>query len=646
MIKPGMLINDRYQIIEKVGTGGMSVVYKAKCTKLQRYVAVKILRDEYCLDEAFVKRFKVEAQSAASLSHSNIVNIYDVGNDNRTHFIVMEYLEGKTLKEYIQEKGSLDNSEILKISACIASALEHAHANHIIHRDIKPQNIIITNDGKVKVADFGIARIVTEATIAVGDMAAGSVHYIAPEQARGSITDEKSDIYSLGVTMYEMATGEMPYDGDTPITVALKHIHDPFPMPSEKNPKLNKSVEQIILKATQKKPEMRYNSAEALLADIKRAQDFPNEAFVHMNTFSDDSPTRVIPMKEMEYLHNQEIRQEEEKQPESKSKAILDKVVVGLGIFSAIALAAIVLFFVVKFLAKDEPTQPELETIEIPNFYGMEIEKAKSMLDDLEIGYKIEETYTEKMEAGKVMEQSVEPGEIDIEDKPDSILLTVSQGIIVKTVPNVVGEQFDTAEIAIRDAGFVPQRILEFHETAPLGEVYDQTPAANEKLVDGSVVTIYVSKGKEIKMVKVPDVVNLPENQGIQQLTEAGFVVGKVTRQESKTIAEGNIISTSIAKDVEIPEGSTIDIVVSKGKAPVKKRFMLTDSNLIAPDSLQLLEIVLTLDGKTPVTVYSNTISREAFPIMLELEGTGTGYLEVFVDGVFQFTQNIDFEVE
>jgi len=300
MLSLGSMLNNRYEILEKVGSGGMSVVYKAKDTKLGRFVAIKVLREEFCFDENFVKKFKVEAQSAASLSHSNIVNIYDVGNEGRTHFIVMEYLEGETLKDYIKNNGQLPENEILKIAVCIASALDHAHNNHIIHRDIKPQNIMLTNDGKVKVADFGIARVASENTIDMPENPTGSVYYIAPEQARGGYQDNKSDIYSLGITMYEMATGVLPFTGENAVTVALKQIHDDLPLPSEINEHLSKNIETIILKATQKKTTQRYQSAMDILDDLKLSMNNPEDVLIYT---LDTAPDETMMMSHEEMKH-------------------------------------------------------------------------------------------------------------------------------------------------------------------------------------------------------------------------------------------------------------------------------------------------------------------------------------------------------
>ena len=290
MINPGMMISDRYEIIDRVGSGGMADVYKAKCHRLNRYVAIKVLKQEYSSDAKFVAKFRAEAQSVAGLSHPNIVNVYDVGEDNGLHYIVMELVEGITLKKFIEKKGKLDVKEAVGIGIQIAQGMEAAHNNHIIHRDIKPQNIIISKEGKVKVTDFGIAKAATSNTITSNAM--GSVHYISPEQARGGYSDEKSDIYSLGVTLYEMLSGKVPFEGESTVTVALAHIQDEAVPLQQLDPNIPLSLSKIVQKCMQKKPDMRYMSSAALISDLKRSLSEPDGAYVNIVDDEDDfSPT-------------------------------------------------------------------------------------------------------------------------------------------------------------------------------------------------------------------------------------------------------------------------------------------------------------------------------------------------------------------
>ena len=319
MLNPGMILSNRYEIIELIGTGGMSEVYKAKCHVLNRYVAIKVLKPEFSSDVNFVTKFRIEAQSAAGLSHPNIVNVYDVGEDNGIYYIVMELVEGITLKEYIQEKGRLKSDEAINIAIQIAQGLEVAHQNHTIHRDIKPQNIIVSKNGGIKVTDFGIARAASSNTMTANAM--GSVHYISPEQARGGFSDERSDIYSLGITMYEMVTGHVPFEGENNVAVALMHIQGEMISPREYYPDIPTSLEKIILKCTQKKAERRYLTASALIADLKRVQANPDIDCVVVPPIVPSSPTVEMTSDEMKAIKegrqmNEPVLDEEDLEPE------------------------------------------------------------------------------------------------------------------------------------------------------------------------------------------------------------------------------------------------------------------------------------------------------------------------------------------
>lgn len=661
MIKTGMLINDRYEIIEKIGTGGMSEVYKAKCIKLNRFVAIKILKDEYCLDDAFVRRFKAEAQSAASLSHANIVNIYDVGNENRIHFIVMEYLEGKTLKQVIKEAGIINDKEALNIAVSIASALEHAHSNHIIHRDIKPQNIIVTNDGKIKVADFGIARIASEKTITVTDETTGSVHYIAPEQARGGYCDEKSDIYSLGITLFEMVTGELPYKAESAVSVALKHIQDKFPIPSELNPEVSKSVEQIILKCTQKKPEIRYQSAVELLADLRKALVFPSEEFVKINQFEDDSPTMIISSSEFEGLRKAidtkesieapiEETPEVEKRPipkykkDTKEEKKKGTIVMALGILSAFLLVAII--FGVSYAVWNMGHPGEAKEIEIPNVIGMSFEQAKKTLENAGIEWKEGEyEFSADQEKDYIINQSVK-GKIEEKLIKETVVeLTISKGKDAKKVPKVLDMTFDEAEKIIRDAGFKANRVMEYNDEVDLGFVIKQQPEADELLAKGAQITIFVSQGEEKAVVTMPDVTLISEEQGISLIKSKKLKVGNISYANNDVVKKGQIISSSIPAGTEVEEGTAVNLVVSKGAATVRKQVIIND---LMPSELNtgLLEVYLTLPNQKGTLVYADNVQKSDFPVYVNVDGTGKGVVDVYFNGSKEYSNTIIFSEE
>ena len=448
MIKPGMLISDRYEIIEKVGSGGMADVYKAKCHRLNRFVAIKVLKPEFSSDRSFVNKFRGEAQSAAGLSHPNIVNVYDVGDDDGLHYIVMELVEGITLKKFIERKGKLEVKEAIGISIQIAQGMEAAHANHIIHRDIKPQNIIISKEGKVKVTDFGIAKATTSNTITSNAM--GSVHYLSPEQARGGYSDEKSDIYSLGVTMYEMLSGQVPFAGDNNVSVALAHIQGEAVPLKEINPEIPHGIDMIVQKCMQKKPERRYLSASDLIVDLKKAIANPNGNFVQLAApFVSDSPTISLSDDELNRIKSSSnthtdydrkpVGNQEEEDPEEEDDLDsvdprITKILIGFGIPVVIAIVCLVVWFVSRMVgslggnndnranieAGQNPLEPDTETptptiteepgnikmIDVRGMAQQEAEAAlKALSDQFEITYDEQGAYSEEVEKGKVERQ-------------------------------------------------------------------------------------------------------------------------------------------------------------------------------------------------------------------------------------------------
>lgn len=636
MVQLGTLINDRYELSEKIGSGGMAIVYKARDKKLERYVAVKILRDEYCLDETFVERFKVEARSAASLSHANVVNIYDVGNDGRIHYIVMELLEGKTLKDYIQEKGILTNPEILRISLGVALALEHAHNNHIVHRDIKPQNIIITNDGKVKVADFGIARIATEQTIEMQENASGSVYYIAPEQARGGYQDHKSDIYSLGITMYEMATGVLPFEGDTPVNVALKHIHDEMPKPSEINPGITQNVEAIVLKACEKKTAYRYQTARELLDDLRIVVNNPEE-IISYEIEPVKEATMVMSDNEMKHIWNKSELNEY-----TKAKDPLDKVASILGILVAFIIVSVSGWFAVSMATeKYVPVN-----VEVPDVYNMDIEVAKTILTSKNLKYDIvsSEFHDEVIKNGIITQ---DPGAKSIVLEEEVIKLTLSKGEELYEVPRATSMVYDKAKKILLEAGFEVAVESENHVSVPVGDVIRQTPVAQELVKKGEKVTIYVSKGPQITYIEVPNLVNIRLSEATAVLSNLGLKIGDISYVYSHEIEKDRIVFTGVEKGRRVKEGYEIDVAVSKGKKilPVRKSFTINNI-LDLNQSSAVLTVMLEQDG-VEKEIYRQTVTNETiWPIEVSAVGLGKGVITIYNDGVKEYPFNIIFTEE
>lgn len=580
MLTEGMFVGDRYEIVNKIGTGGMSDVYKAKDHTLGRFVAIKVLKPEFSEDVNFVTKFRTEAQSAAGLEHPNIVNIYDVGSENGMHYIVMEYVEGITLKTYIEKKGQLTFKEAVSIAIQVGRGIEAAHNKGIIHRDIKPQNIIISTEGKVKVTDFGIARAATSNTISSDVM--GSVHYASPEQARNGFVDGKSDIYSLGIVMYEMVTGRVPFDGDTTVAVAIQHLQEEIVPPSAYAPNLPISMEKIILKCTQKNPDRRYESMTALLADLRKALISPNEDFVVIAPVSQEK-TRVIGEEEINkikqetsniYLsdedvvsHNQNHRDKFEKRDrfeeddEDDEEAYdddeleemnpkMDKAITIMGIAAGVIIVALIIFILVSFFgdfkfggssnkANTETSETQTDGIEVPDLKGLTFDEAKEQLNAKGLGI--------KKNAGTVASDQYDEGQI-VSQTPDALTkaeanttveVTLSSGKGEVSVPSVTGMDETTAYNTLTNSGFTPVKDYAYSADVAQGNVIEQSPNAGSLAKAGDNVKIVISRGKEqaeTTSVAVPGVTGLTEDTAVDAGTAVDFVVsmGAEPAQEVK----------------------------------------------------------------------------------------------------------------
>jgi len=572
MIKFGMIIGDRYEILDKIGTGGMSDVYKAKDHKLNRAVAIKILKQEFSENANFVSKFRVEAQAAAGLMHANIVNVYDVGEENGLHYIVMELVEGITLKKYIEKKARLSVKEAISIAIQVSLGIEAAHNNHIIHRDIKPQNIMISKEGRVKVTDFGIAKAATSNTITSNVM--GSVHYTSPEQARGGYSDAKSDIYSLGVSLFEMLTGRVPFNGETTVAIAIKHIQEQMPSPRDFVPEIPVSVERIVLKCTQKSPDARYQSMSELVEDLKRSLITPDEDFVVMNGVSSDGETKMMPEKEIAQVRSQTGKiaavnpepmrlKEEAEQPRSRATRETEREV--------------------KRQADTQRgrTQPAA--------------KKKQASKD-ELSDKVEKITTILMVvvaiaigcvvlyiAGRVM--GVFP--LNGGNNDGSATLTPTAGVTqgadeqdpagngvnsnTAEVPDVSSDHtFSQAEATklLTDRGFEVEVIKSTHDTVLKGYVISQTPAAGEQVAFGSTVTLLVSEGMDSTTVVVPTVLGNTQEGAREALEAVGLTLGKVEEGFSDDYPAGQVYYQSYSAGGNVAQGTAVDIKISVGAKP------------------------------------------------------------------------------
>ena len=560
MILEGKILGNRYEIIQKIGNGGMAIVYKARDLTLNRYVAVKVLRDEFTTDEEFIKRFETEAQSAARLIHPNIVSIYDVGVDNNlTYYIVMELIQGKTLKEIIiQEQGPLPWKWSINVSIQIASALEMAHRNNIIHRDIKPHNIIITEDGVAKVTDFGIAKAVSNSTITAFGKTIGSVHYFSPEHARGGYTDAKSDIYSLGVVMYEMVTGRVPFDADTPVSIALKHMQEEPVEPQEINPNIPDAVNKIIMKALQKEPALRYQTATEMLQDLRMALKDPSGDFVDQKGIDPTSATRKMDLDEYENVSNRKSSNKDTGKKEGKFKRFI-KNHKKLSIFIGLILLFLIAFGgTLGILNLTNPAE-----VQLPNLVGMSREEAQADAEEAKLKFEVSsEEYNTEVPEGFVISQDPKYIENYNVKEGSTVKVVVSKGTEKATVPNVEGKEESEAIKLIEDAKLKAEVIEETSQTVKEGYVISQETDPDTEVSAGDTVKIHVSTGTGIKQVKVQNVVGQTEANAKATLEGQGLKVN-VSYVDS-TNNNGIVARQSVAEGTTVNEGTTVTLTVNK----------------------------------------------------------------------------------
>lgn len=571
----GHELGGRYQVIERIGGGGMALVYRAHDILLNRNVAIKVLRNQFVHDEEFIRRFRREAQSAASLSHPNVVSIYDVGQEDEIHYIVMEYIEGKNLNEIIKERAPLQVDESVRIASQICDALDHAHQNQIIHRDIKPHNILIGRNGRVKVTDFGIARAVTSTTITQTGSVVGSVHYFSPEHAKGVSTGEKSDLYSLGIVLYQMLTGSLPFLGESPISVALKHLQEEFEEPRLLNPLIPQSVENVILRSMRKNPEERYQSAKEMLQDLETCllPERRSEAKVLFDDEDDEDRTRIIPaIKPIQRNggsrnHREErmVREEDDDRvPVSKGKKQWAKPAlwIGLTLLLLLAMASVVWY------VKAQLVVPE---VSVPYVVGKQLEEAKVELEDLglEVADPILYDYSPNFEENQVIKQSKERD--SKVKKGASIVLTVNTAKPLPKMPDVTNKSFDEAVKQLMALG-LPQGKIEnvpiFDENTEEGKIVRSEPAADSEFdPETDSITLYVSKGEE--SVPMPDLIGKTESEAKALLEGAKLVLGDVKEESSFTVDKGKVTKTwAYEAGAPVPPGTAITIYLSTGYPP------------------------------------------------------------------------------
>lgn len=705
MLTPGMLLGERYEIIEKIGSGGMSIVYKAKDRRLQRYVAIKELREEYAQDEEFVSKFRREALSAASLSYPNIVGIYDVGNEQEIHYIVMEYVEGKTLKQWIEEEGPFAPKVVLELGIQIVSALKHAHQKKIIHRDIKPQNILVTPEGVLKVTDFGIAKAVDSSTIIATGNAIGSVHYFSPEQAKGKYVNESSDLYSCGIVLFELATKSLPYESDSHITIALKHINDEFPKPSTINPEIPENLENIILRATCKDQSSRYQDADEMLRDMNGVLKnpyykvaMPNDLLDQTILLSDDeiqllrnSDNTQEPIKEekiegeknnnknlepTQSIYKSQTKLEEDDNSEEVS--MLYKIIVSAGGVLATLTLVIILTLACAFWI---PSLTQEKLYSVPNVIDLTYAEAETLLRKSHLGINVVSVETDKVATGTIIRQEPLAGTTVKKNTPIEIQVAIEK--VVKDEPEeIVPEEVDVPNLSTLTINEVTSLLnemnlnigkvsYEYHASAKSGEVISQNPDYGEKVKTGSEIDLVISKGqKEVKIeIIAPNLYGYTVAEAKVALNGMRLSLGKQTEEESSEPI-GTIIGQSIESGSSIAAGTKINVVVSSGikepepvepepvdeieppteevtpeeqptepeeqpEAPVLTTQSINvnlPSNVEVKDSYHVVA-KLTLDNGTSST-QEMEVAKDSFPVTFNFEGTGTGIVNIFIDGI------------
>ena len=600
MVKDGIVLGKRYAVLSKIGAGGMADVYKGRDQMLNRYVAIKVLKKQYKEDENFVRKFRSEAQAAAGLIHPNIVNVYDVGEDRGLNYMVMELVEGITLKEYIERKGRLSHKETISIAIQMCSGIGAAHASGIIHRDIKPQNIIISKDGKVKVTDFGIAKAITSNTVSTNAM--GSVHYTSPEQARGGFSDQRSDIYSIGITLFEMVTGQVPFDGETTVEVAMKHLQQEITPPSELVPDIPYSLEQIILKCTQKSSERRYESTEALIQDLKHSLVDPDGDFVVIPPIGGMTDTVIMTDKDLDDIRNgsddedydtdeydtdamygnddsdEDYENYESGRGADEVNPHMHKIMKILTIVVVAIIVLILVFTVGKaagvFKSFGGITTQEEEDksgkVTVPYVRGMSEEDARALLNKKRLGiHVVTRKESKKYKAGKISKQTPEAGEKV--SKHTKIEVVVSSGLVgsKKAIPYVSGMSETEAQNELEEAGFKVTSSFQYDDSVESGKVISTTPEAGTKAEKGSTVTMLVSQGSNKKTV--PDVRGMADATAQSTIKSYGFNVGTVTYDYSDSVEKGMVISQTVEPGTKASAGTSISITVSNGPKPEEK---------------------------------------------------------------------------
>ena len=629
----GILLDNRYRIVDKIGVGGMADVYLGEDTLLGRHVAIKVLHANFANDDEFVTRFKREAQAAGKLNHPNIVNMYDVGFDQDLHYIIMEYVNGETLKEYITRHGRLSIDEAVKFTIAIAEGLEHAHTMGIVHCDIKPHNVIITQTGRVKVTDFGIARAMNATnTVMYTNSILGSAHYLSPEQASGKPVDGNTDIYSLGVVLYEMLTGRVPFEGETPIAVALKHVREKVAPPTRYNPSIPPLLEAVVMKALSKNPADRFDSISDMISDLRLSQGFTMGKTQRHEPY--DFATQMIPAVDPEALEDFSTIQEERKD-EGQKKSMLSKIASIPQKYIVLGAAVIFLLaFLGAFLSYGNFWSNT--TVDVPNVVGKQVSVAKNILEDKHLRVSTSEVTNPDVPAGQVISQTPGAGEKVKEQR--TIHLVVSKGVGDITVPDLSDLTVDQARQRLKDVGLVVGKITQQSVDGKKdGVVIAQSPSGDSKVSKGTTIDLVVNKAKA-KKVKVPNLVGMTLKDARNTLSNAHLGVNQVAGSvEEKAV----VIEQSIKAGDEIDEGSTLNLTTEfkedkkksekKEESSSNKTTGTVDVTVPSGSKNQELKIVVK-DDEGSAVIYDDT-NKPGDRIVRKVSGVGNVRIEVYLNG-------------
>ena len=638
----GKRLDGRYEIHELIGVGGMANVYRCTDTLDDREVAIKILKDEYLNNDEFIRRFKNESKAIAIMSHPNIVKVYDVSFGDMIQYIVMEYIDGITLKEYIDRQGVIEWKDVLHLTTQVLRALQHAHESGIVHRDIKPQNIMLLQDGTIKVTDFGIARFSDKATRTMTDQAIGSVHYIAPEQARGDVTDGKTDIYSVGVMLYEMLTGKLPFEGDSAVSVALMQLQSTPKRPREVNPSIPVGLEQITMRAMEKQPEDRYTSAAEMLSDIDRFRLNPSIVFDYNTSFVDKQPTKYVGSVPKKHAEQPRYATEEKKKPAvPEDDNDDDEIKERSGAFYAVKgvlIAAVAVCVIIFALALVRGfTSNQTKDVVIPDYVGKTLVEAKENNPD-NFQFEMKSKYDESQSLGVVLAQEPVKG---MKVKSGSVVtLTINSNEDEVTVPFFgTSNKKSDAEKSLKDISLIPEIVLVENTKIPKDYIIGTFPAAGSKTPIGSTVYVYVSNGARPETVEIPAVIGMSLSEAQSQLSELGVTVETVYDDESKE-ARDTVISSSPLPHGKIEKGTVVTLTVSSGAGDKSTVTINVDLPAGIEESLEMTVIV---DGavdseqsKTVIPAYGATAS-------LEFKGSGTMNVVVQLNGQVYREYTIDF---